>query len=259
MKEVQVKVSYTEKEKYPGKLANYTLKEDYLQIEGDKGHLLRIYFVSDHILRFRYANEGYFDADFSYAIAPDFVYEKVAVEVDETADDLIVHTPSVDCFVSKERLSIKICDKQGNVINEDEKGYHWERNTEYDGYIVKNSKKAHPTEAFYGLGDKPTDLNLDGKRFKNWGTDEYGYHRDTDPLYKSIPIYYGLHEHGAYGIFFDNTFEAYFDFQKERNDVVSFWAQGGEMNYYFIAGPEIMDVCQRYTQFTGTPEMPPMS
>ena len=58
--------------------------------------------------------------------------------------------------------------------------------------------------------------------------------------------------------FFDNTFKAHFDFGSERRSVTSFWAEGGEMNYYFIFGPELIDVTRRYTQLTGTPELPPL-
>ena len=101
-------------------------------------------------------------------------------------------------------------------------------------------------------------MNIRGHRFQNWGTDEYGYAKGTDPLYKNIPFYYGLRNGIGYGVFFDNSFKSYFDFGHERRDVMSFWAQGGEMNYYFIAGPKLLDVCKSYTMLTGTPDMPPM-
>ena len=80
----------------------------------------------------------------------------------------------------------------------------------------------------------------------------------TDPLYRAIPFYYGLRNGIGYGIFFDNTFRTFFDFASERSDVTSFWAHGGEMNYYFIYGPSLMEVAEGYTQLTGTCEMPPM-
>nr|WP_308199422.1 TIM-barrel domain-containing protein [Chitinophaga sedimenti] len=113
-------------------------------------------------------------------------------------------------------------------------------------------------ECFYGLGDKPTELNLRGKRVENYATDAYGYIKDTDPLYRNIPFYYGLHHGIGYGIFFDNTFRTLFDFGKERDDVSSFWARGGEMNYYFIYGPELMQVAEAYTRITGAAELPPL-
>jgi alpha-glucosidase (family GH31 glycosyl hydrolase) len=104
---------------------------------------------------------------------------------------------------------------------------------------------------FYGLGDKPGSLQLRGKRLENFGTDAYAYGADTDPLYKNIPFYYGLHHGQAYGIFFDNTFRTLFDFGAERQEATSFWARGGEMNYYFIYGPEMVEVAEEYANLTG--------
>ena len=68
----------------------------------------------------------------------------------------------------------------------------------------------------------------------------------------------GLKEGIGYGIFFDNSFRSHFDFAAERSEVTSFWAQGGEMNYYFIYGPGLLDVARSYTKLTGTPELPPL-
>ena len=35
-------------------------------------------------------------------------------------------------------------------------------------------------------------------------------------------------------------------------------AEGGEINYYFIYGPELMSVAQQYTKITGCPDLPPL-
>jgi alpha-glucosidase len=68
----------------------------------------------------------------------------------------------------------------------------------------------------------------------------------------------GLHHKIGYGIFFDNSFRSFFDFGMERPNVASFWAQGGEMNYYFIYGPSLLEVAEQYTHLTGRPELPPL-
>jgi alpha-glucosidase len=66
----------------------------------------------------------------------------------------------------------------------------------------------------------------------------------------------GINEGVSYGIFFDNTFKSHFDFACQDNDKVSFWADGGEMQYYYIHGPHMMDVLKRYHTLTGTHQMP---
>ena len=59
-------------------------------------------------------------------------------------------------------------------------------------------------------------------------------------------------------IFFDNSFSTYFDFAQEKRNVTSFWADGGEMNYYFFYGPKMAQVVEAYTDLTGVPELPPL-
>ena len=251
-------VVFTEKEGYPKEYTSHSQHEGYVEIDSAEDLKLRVYIVTENIIRLRYGIEGYFDADFSYAIDEKFKPASVDFEIVDHDTALIIKTCQLECWIDKNNLLITFKSADGKILCEEEKGFHWEKNETYGGYIVQNSKRTLKGECYYGLGDKPTDLNLKTKKFVNWGTDEYGYHKDTDPLYKSIPFYYALNENGAYGIFFDNTYKSYFDFGSERSSVTSFWAQGGEMNYYFIGGPQLMDVCKRYTEMTGVPEMPPL-
>ena len=164
------------------------------------------------------------------------------------------------CEVSKKDARVSIYDAiTDELINQDEIGFHWEESYEFGGNIVKMSKTVNERESYFGLGDKPDHLNLKGKRFQNWVTDSYAFGKETDPIYKAIPFFTGLHHGKAYGIFFDNTFRSYFDFGQERRNVTSFWAQGGEMNYYFIYGPKMQDVVENYTDLTGKPhQLPPL-
>ncbi len=254
----EVQKHFSDHEFYPGSLNEYKQEGNVVSLSASSDTVLRVYAISDEILRFRYSTDGYFENDFSYAIDPKFKGELKTFDVSDDITDIIITTAAIICKIKKANLNVTIFDLDGKIIVEDEKGFHWEMNNKFGGNIVEMSKKVQRNEAFYGLGDKPTDLNIKGKRFENWGTDNYGYSKNTDPLYKSIPIYYGLHDGIGYGIFFDNTFRSNFDFGSERNNALSFWAQGGEMNYYFIAGPSLMDACRRYTLFTGTPEMPPL-
>lgn len=251
---------FAEGEFHPGEVIDVKVDKNNqcVTFVADNDVVLQLYIISQEILRFRYSPDGYFYNDFSYGVDPGFSFDEVNFNHAETPKEHNIYTDKLHCRINKANMSVSILDAQGFVINQDEKGFHWEENYQYGGYIVQMTKKMQSQEAFYGLGDKPTDLNLRGKRLVNWGTDHYGYSKNSDPLYKNIPIYYGLHNGVAYGIFFDNSFQSHFDFGSERNTATSFWAHGGEMNYYFIAGPELLEVASRYTLLTGTPEMPPL-
>lgn len=245
-------------ELFPGKIINWNQEGNTLHFFTENHIELRVTVISDRIIRFRYITEAPEPTDFSYAISDYDKWDIEFLEIKEKEDHIRITTDRVICTISKENTSSRILDRSGNVLCEDEKGFHWEYDKENGGDIVIQSKKLLGSEHFYGLGDKPCKLDLRGKRLQNWGSDTYGYGKNSDPLYKNIPFYLALHKGISYGIFFDNSFRSFFDFGHERGDVTSFWSHGGEMNYYFIYGPELEEVTADYTHLTGKPELPPL-
>jgi len=243
---------------YPNKIIDYKKEVDKLYFTTENGVILEITILRDSVLRFRYATENTFEPDFSYAIADDASKGFNHLEVTETETEYLAETAKLKVLIDKQTLRTQISDLEGNILNEDELGFHWEENYEYGGNTVKMSKITQPSESFYGLGDKATHNNLKGKRVHNWATDQYAYGKDQEPLYKAIPFYIGLHNKVSYGVFFDNSFRTHFDFSQERRNVTSFWADGGELNYYFFYGPDMPKVVNSYTDLTGKPELPPL-
>jgi len=237
-----------------GKIITHSWDNQIFECTAVNHVLLRIEVITEHVIRVRYGTELYFLPDFSYGLDPSFTQAAVACMFEETPKSYIISTHAVKCYVAKSNLKITFRDDDGKIINEDEKGFHWEISESSGNDIVQMTKHVQNDEVFYGLGDKPSEMNLKHRRFENWGTDSYGYEYNKDPLYKNIPFYYGLHHCIGYGIFFDNSFRTFFDFGKERPSATSFWSHGGEMNYYFIAGPQLMDVAERYALITGTPD-----
>ena len=242
---------------YPNNLVKWEQKGNFFYFY-TSSTILEIKVINDKIIRFRYAADGQFHRDFSYGIVSDLQESIISLNVYDSGEEVGIITEKVKCLVSKENLHIKITDQNNKVILEDEAGFHWQHYLKKGGKIVYCSKKIQKGEVFYGMGDKPCELQIGGKRFENFGTDAYAYGASTDPLYKNIPFYYGLHSGKAYGVFFDNTFRTIFDFGSERDTVSSFWARGGEMNYYFIYGPELTEVAQEFASLTGKPELPPL-
>ena len=245
---------------YPSKIVSCKKEVDTLYFKTDNNVVLQLTVIRDSILRFRFSTNGIFENDFSYAIDENASRGYNHLETSDKNDEYYeIITSKLICHIHKHDLRVAIFDaKDKSLISEDESGFHWEENYEHGGDIVKMSKSSPAGESYYGMGDKPKESNLRGKRFENWVTDSYAFEKHSDPIYKTIPFYTALHDKKAYGIFFDNTFRSFFDFCHERRDVTSFWAQGGEMNYYFIYGPKLVDVVSSYTDLTGAPELPPL-
>ncbi len=245
-------------DQFPSKIVSFEQDVDSIYFYTDNNVILKVTILRDSLIRFRYTTKGYFSNDFSYAIDKTQSHGYNQLEVVEESTFYMIKTSKVFCKINKKDAKVGIFDIDGFPILEDELGFHWEEYYEHGGNIVKMSKQSKDGESFYGLGDKASHLNLKGRRLENWATDQYAFHKDQEPLYKVVPFYIGLHHNKSYGIFFDNTFRTFFDFCSERRNVTSFWAEGGEMNYYFFYGPKMSDVVTTYTHLTGKPELPPM-
>ena len=243
---------------YPSKIVSFKQDVDSVYFYTENNVILKLTVLRDSLIRFRYTTKGYFSNDFSYAIDEGHSHGYNHLEITEEDTYYQITTNKVICKIQKIDLRSFIYDLKGNVLLEDELGFHWEESYEFGGNIVKMSKASREGECFYGLGDKATQMNLKGKRVENFATDQYAFQKEQEPLYKVVPFYVGLHSKQVYGIFFDNTFRTFFDFCHERRNVTSFWSDGGEMNYYFFYGPKMQDVVTSYTDLTGKPELPPL-
>ncbi len=213
--------------------------------------------TTEQVIRVRLAPHGVFLEDFSYAV-PKPEHKNVAFKLYETDTEFKVSTNAVSCHIRKKDIFICFSDSLNNITSADAVPMHWEENIKFGGYYVFCTKECHAEESFFGMGDKPTEFNLRGKRLKNWNTDAYSFAWGQDPLYRSIPFYISVNEGISHGIFFDNTFKAHFDFGAEDATKTSFWADGGELQYYYIHGPHMMDVVKNYHFLTGTHPMPPL-
>jgi alpha-glucosidase len=213
--------------------------------------------VTDEIIRVRLAPHSVFLEDFSYGV-PKLPTKAAGFTLHEDENEFRVSTYKVNCHIRKKDFFISFSDSSNHVTSMDAVPMHWEENVQDGGYYVFCTKTCASDESFFGLGDKPTEFNLRGKRLKNWNTDAYSFQWNQDPLYRSIPFYISVNEGIAHGIFFDNTFKAQFDFGAEDRTKTSFWADGGELQYYYIHGPHMMDVVKSYHTLTGTHPMPPL-
>jgi alpha-glucosidase len=210
---------------------------------------------AEQVVRVRATASGAFRPDFSWAVVPGAGEPHVDLRVENTEGSLAVATPRLRVRVDKSPLRVSFLDVEGHVISEDDpsRPMSIERS---GGFRVTETMPAD--EHYYGLGDKAGPLDRRGSAFNNWNIDAYGWQESTDPLYKTIPFYVALRKGKAHGIFVDSTWRTMFDFGKEMGDASSFGSDGGELDYYFIDGPEPKAVVERYAELTGKMPLPPL-
>lgn len=207
--------------------------------------------LSSDIIRVRMTHGISFGPDDSYAVVKTD-WPGPQVEFAETDRTETLRTASLEVRVQLSPLRIAFYDRAGYLLSKDSDG----AGMAWDGQRVRCWKWMPGDERYFGLGEKGDDLDKRGHTYVMWNTDAYGWGPATDPLYVSIPFFLALRAGRAYGLFLDNTYRSSFDMGKEFPDRYSFGAEGGEINYYFISGPDPKQVLKHYTELTGRMSLP---
>ncbi len=226
---------------------------EYRNAQGE----VRITVVRAGVIRVRFA-PGRLGRDHSYAVVEQssdvpFQFTPGSAGVDRLS------TAAVVVEIQRNPFRIRFLAPQGGVLDADTSA----DGIAFNGARVQVWKELRPEDHFYGFGEKagPFDkrgVDLDGTQMTMWNSDTPGYNSGTDPIYDDIPFFMVLRHGVAHGIFFDNTFRSSFDIGKSDPASYDFGAMGGELNYYFIAGPAPRDVLRRYRDLTGPMPLPPL-
>ena len=212
---------------------------------------VQVTFFRPGIVRVRVAPTGTFPKDFSWAVMEEA--KAPALTVKDGKGQVEVSDAEVVVKIKKAPLLIDFEDKHGNTVLADEASLPMA----WNGERVRVWKEMPQLENYYGLGDHPGSLNRRNRAFTLWNTDSYAFQESTDPIYKSIPFFIGLKEGKAYGLFFDNAYRSNFDFGLESPFYYAFGSEGGEISYYYFAGPEPKKIVQEFVEMVGHTPLPP--
>ncbi len=236
-------------------VASVQRAENGVQLDCTDGSRVHVTVLAADLIRVRTLFAGQTAAlDHSWAIART-EWSTPPWQLSETADTVSLATAAVKVVIQRDPLLIQFQDAAtGRVINADARPMARDPQT---GRVAA-AKKLGLHEHFYGLGEKAARLDKRRGKFTMWNSDTPGYVEGTDPIYQSVPFYLGLEDGRAYGLFYDNTYRTTFDLGHTGQEYAGFSAVGGELNYYFFAGPSLKQIVSRYTELTGRMPMPPL-
>lgn len=246
-----------------GKIKSFNKKGNkvFIQFENSK---VTIEIISPSIINF--FAPTYREERISKAIE-NLKIEACSFQVIEEEENILITTEKLKVKVFDE-FKVNIYDNLDNILCQDYRGEReglTRRNADFDllaeeghnavqdsKYRVQVVKTLEENSFFYGFGEKTGHLNKKGYHYKMWNTDDPSPHVESyEALYKSIPFFIVLKDKQAFGIFFDNTFETHFDMGKEDQKYYYFSAVDGNLDYYFIYGPSVIEVVKDYTSLTG--------
>jgi alpha-glucosidase len=213
--------------------------------------------LGDGVVRVRFTTNQVFGRDHSYAVVNhDLVAPEAKADIGSSSTTLT--TRSLKVIIQHSPLRISFANATGDIIDEDDPG----QGISLSGPQYRVAKTLHIEDHVYGFGEKTGRLDkrgwrLGGYNYAMWNSDTPAYDPSTDPLYVSIPFFMVVRQGRAHGVFLDDTWRSSFDVGRERADLLMFGAVGGDLNYYFINGPDPKKVIERYSALTGHMPMPP--
>jgi alpha-glucosidase len=237
-----------------GPLAAFSKAPDGLTVTCTDQSQVRFYVLAPDLVRVRASyGKPLPERDHSWAIAK-ISWQVPQFSIREEPEYLVLGTDELEVAIHRSPLLVEFRDpKTHRVINADERPMMQDPRSG----VVAAAKKLGFEEHFYGLGEKAARLDKRRGQFTMWNSDTPAYKEGTDPIYQTIPFYLGWQDGAAYGIFFDNSYRTNFDFGASSQQYIAFSAEGGEMNYYFFAGPSMKKILGRYADLTGHMPMPP--
>jgi alpha-glucosidase len=204
------------------------------------------------VLRVRISSIAQLPEDASWAVVPEAHRSTAPVTIDDTANSITLHTAAISAELSRADLTLNLRDSTGHTVLHDAHAVC------FTGRAFRVSESMPTDEHYFALGDKTGPFDRRGQAFELWNTDAYRFQESTDPLYKAIPFFLTFRAGAAAGVFLDNTWRSSFDFGKVAQNIYSFGAVDGPLDYYIFAGPTPRDVVEQYTWLTGRPPLPPL-
>lgn len=246
-----------------------------LQMSAGPGPIISFLSKSAFRVRFNPAPGANLSDDISYAVINRNL-GPVTLAVTQTANTIEIDTSVIRVVINKNPYGISVF--RGNQqIHADTPTY----NLVYiPGQEVIANFKQYPANARYvGFGEKAgaqllknnftmTSFNWDNYKYIEGGVPTQGGPLNpSEPLYCSVPLLIETNPkpiNGAaysYGLFLDNSAQSYFNVgASDYSNMFGkyyFGALYGDLDYYFLYGPDVPSVIDQYTNLTGRPSLPP--
>ncbi|KAI1149403.1 glycoside hydrolase family 31 protein [Nemania diffusa] len=130
----------------------------------------------------------------------------------------------------------------------------------FESQYLRLRTKLPKNPNLYGLGEHsdPFKLNTTSYIRTLWSQDSYSVPTGSN-LYGNHPVYYEQRDSGAHGVFFlnSNGMDIKIDNTPKEGQYLEYNTLGGVLDFYFVAGPSMINVAQQYAGIVGLPtEMP---
>ena len=210
-------------------------------------------FCADGMFRVYHSVDGNFAPDEQWMVR-NYDFSPVDYTVSEETDAWIITTGVLQIRAMKSPFYLIVSDKNGKVL------YTEKDEQRFFPDSVRTSVVMQPDEHFFGFGERMDFMDQRGRKVYlnvELGSGPRPAVGGKDILRANYcPVPFMMSTRG-YGIFFHTAYPTEWNMGWDCSDSYSFKAFGGDLDYYFIYGPDFYTMVDHYTDLTGKAPMLP--
>lgn len=228
-----------------GEYVGHDVRGSTVVVEGDSA-TAHLTFQAPDVVRVDWTAPGAARPDSSVAV----VQEDGATPptVRDREDALWVRSEALAVQVQKAPLQLRFTEADGTPLTRESTRYTRNDDGHRLGFHLDDDTHV------YGTGERAGSLNLRGKAFDLYNTQQYGYQEAPSQMKVNVPL---AVTSGGYGLYVDTTWPTRFDIGAADSNTFSVDVEGGALTYYLMAAPDIPAQLEQYTALTGRQPMPP--
>jgi alpha-glucosidase len=215
---------------------------------------LKIEFCTPSLFRVRSSWSKQFESNEAWMVVK-YNWSAVSVKTTRQKDHYLLQTDQLTIKVYTQSLRIDVLNKKSELLSSETVALGGaSRNAD----TVRCVKKLFADEHFFGFGERMDFMDRRSKKLNlNVGRGKglphiVGAYNILEANYSPIPFFMSTK---GYGIFFHTAFPTEWDMGSTGKDAYSFSASGGELDYYFLYGPQFPAILDQYTTLTGKSPM----
>jgi alpha-glucosidase (family GH31 glycosyl hydrolase) len=229
----------------PGNLRDWSMGNNNKATFHCENATVQIQFCTPDIIRVRMSPDKKFPEKNDYMVIRKN-WSIFPVQSTENEAHISFATGKLQVLVTKQPFGVAFYNNEGDLISSDlisnSSSMGWKDEK------VRCVKAMGEQEHFFGYGERMDYLDWRGREVSlnvGRGKDAYNIHAAN---YCPIPFFMSTR---GYGIFLRTSRKSHWDMGKTKTDRYSFSAEGGDLDYYFINGPDFKKILDRYTNITG--------
>jgi len=224
----------------------------FSNINGD----VRLEFCSPTMFRVRASWTRQFEAD-EHLMQENYNWPAVPLTVSQDVASFTIKSGKLRVKINKASFSIDVYSIDGKLLSSENLGGQKGGLTK-NGEAVSCTKDLAAGEHFFGFGERMDNVDQTNKLINlNVGRGKsrdnlLGAYNILEANYCAVPFFMSTK---GYGIFLHNSYATDWDMGQSDNNRYSFKAEGGELDYYFMYGPDFPSILNSYTAITGKAPM----